>query len=55
MNLTTAAIILNLLQSGFSLQRLKACLDAMGVPASEYADVDIPALKAALKGEEPPE
>ena len=51
MNLATACLVLIAIQMGMGLGKLKACLDALGVPASEYSSVDLAALKAALKGE----
>jgi len=51
MNLTIACLVLLLLQQGFSLGQLKACLDALGVDPAEYAGVNLAALKAAFKGE----
>ena len=55
MNLTTAGIILLLLQNGYSIDRLKAAFDALGVPPSEYAGVDLMALHKAIGGDDEPE
>ena len=53
MKLIPALLAILILQNGFSLQRLKACLDALGVDPAEYGGVDLKAFKAAFRGEEP--
>ena len=51
-SLATALLVILVLQCGIGPKRLKACLDALGVNPSEYAEVDLPALMKAFGGED---